>query len=133
MVRAVALIGRLVALSALLLVVAIGCGGDDRTEQVPWTRMPTPSGAELPTLLELRVEAVFGGSSCSEFAGWDVSETETEVVIVASASFDDGDCSADQVREPHVVVLEEPLETRRLVGCEPGDDSADCMLFDRIP
>jgi hypothetical protein len=111
----------------------VGCGGDDRTEAVPWTRMSTPPGAETPTVLELRVEAVFGGSSCSELDGWTVDETDAEVVVTATATFEDGDCTSDQVREPYVVVLEEPLGTRRLVGCEPDQDSADCMLFDRIP
>ena len=115
-----------------MVVALVGCGGDERTEQVPWTRMPDPPGSQS-TELEWRVEAVFGGSSCSELAGWDVSETQTEVVIVATATFEDGDCTDDQVREPHVVVLEEPLGTRRLVGCEPDHDSADCLLFDRIP
>lgn len=88
--------------------------------RVRWELTAVPDGA----LLKLR--AVFGGSSCTEFDEWKVDESDTQVDVGASALFESEDCTADEVFEPHSVVLNEPLGDRRLVGCDPTDMDADC-------
>lgn len=111
----------------LAVLLAAGCGGGRTEKRVRWSLTAEPAGAAL------EVQAVFGGSSCSEFKDWDVKETDEEVDIRASALFEDGDCTADEVYEPHAVTLDAPLGDRRLVGCDPGDDDADCTQVAPVP
>lgn len=116
-------------LSLLALAVAFAAGGavwialqDDGATRVPWRLTAEPEGSTI----ELRAE--FGGSSCSDFDRWRVDESASEVEIHATARFEDGDCTADQVFEAHTVLLDAPLGERRLTGCLGSDANADCRL-----
>jgi hypothetical protein len=93
---------------------------DDDSTRVPWRLTAEPAGSTI----ELRAE--FGGSSCSEFDRWRVDESASEVEIQATARFEDGDCTADEVFEPHTVLLDAPLDGRRLTGCLGSESNADC-------
>jgi hypothetical protein len=93
---------------------------DDDATRVPWRLTAEPSDSTM----ELRAE--FGGSSCSEFDQWRVDESASEVEILATAQFEDGDCTADEVFEAHTVVLDAPLAGRRLTGCLGSESNADC-------
>ena len=115
------------ALPLLALAVAFAAGGlvwialhDDGATRVSWRLTAEPAGSTI------ELEAVFGGSSCSEFDRWRVHESASEVEIQATARFEDGDCTADLVAEPHTVLLNAPLNGRRLTGCLSPDTNADC-------
>lgn len=111
----------------LALAVAFAAGAlvwtvlqDDEATRVPWRLTAEPTGSTI----ELRAE--FGGSSCSEFDRWRVDESASEVEIQATARFEDGDCTADEVFETHSVLLDAPLDGRRLTGCLGSDTNAHC-------
>jgi hypothetical protein len=76
----------------------------------------------------LNVVVAVGSGSCDRFEAIEVSETETEVNIIALVSekepgsglFTTG-CTADMGFEHVEVVLDQALGERTLTGCAPGD------------
>lgn len=118
--------------AALLgLVVAIGCGSSGGA-----------GGSLRPVLWHVtettrenvfEVEALYGGSSCSEFRRWDVEESATSVRVEAIVEYTDVEvCTDDLLSEMHTVRLAEPLAERDLLGCDPDDETADCTLLNRL-
>ena len=107
---------------AVLLVLSApaACAGGSSEGRARGALTAEPDGAALP----LRAE--FGGSSCADLEGWEVEETASEVEVRAVVRVEGGECTADLVIQWHTVRLSSPLGERRLVGCDPDDDDADC-------
>ena len=72
----------------------------------PWVLAEPPQGTEL------HVEALIGGTSCTELLRWQVTETEERVEIhPVLRRADPGNCTDDIGGETHVGRLEDPLES----------------------
>lgn len=120
-------------LSGLLLsaTTAVACNSD--VETIEGRELPEPWHlTEAPDEGDLSVEALYGGSVCTEFRRWEVEESSTSVVVHAIVFRATGDCTDDLVGELHTVRLEEPLGDRPLLGCDPEDSSADCRDVNRL-
>lgn len=101
-----------------LLVVLLALSGCTWGNQLtaPWVLAEAPQGTEL------HVEALIGGTSCTELLRWQVTETEERVEIrPVLRRTDAGNCTDDIGGETHVVRLEEPLGQRDLTGCSGND------------
>lgn len=119
---------RVLALSIVAVLVA-GCSSSS-IEQAPWVLTEEPTGSDL------QVQAVFGGSSCSSFEEWRVTESSDSVEIEALYKRSGArDCTADEILLYETISLDEPLGDRALVGCEPEVSSADCrrVTTDAVP
>ncbi len=122
------MVARCVLVAVLVLCVsASACAkASDRTEaEVNWILVSLNGDRELD------LQAEFGGSSCSEFKRWDVTEDSDSVTIRATAEFFGDSCTSDLVFEPTSIVLDEPLGDRRLLGCRP--DSPATAGSNRAP
>lgn len=69
----------------------------------------------------LHVSTVFG--DCDRWEGWEIAESEEQVVIAARLwqDPDAGDCTSEANPRDQYVRLEEPLGDRQLVGCQTAD------------
>ncbi len=80
----------------------------------------------------LALVVAVGSSNCDRFEQVEVAETDTEVTITAVVSqkearhgiFGAG-CNADLNIETVEIVLEQPLGTKSLSGCAPGDSGLE--------
>ena len=103
----------------MFIALAIVCGltascSEERTEaEVDWRLTSSPDGRELS------IRAEYGGSSCTEFKRWDVSESGADVTVRATVEFFGDSCTSDLVYESASIVLDEPLGDRQLLGCRP--------------
>jgi hypothetical protein len=103
---------------AVLLVLGVWSTGCRWTGPVtaPWVLTDPPHGTEL------HVEALIGGTSCTELVRWQVTEDDEQVEILAVlARSDPGDCTDDIGSASQVVRLADPLGDRDLVGCTGND------------
>lgn len=107
--------GLKIRIGAVGVLVLSGCTWGNQLA-APWVLAETPKGTEV------HVEALIGGTSCTELLRWHVTETEEQVEIrPVLRRTDAGDCTDDIGSEVHVVRLEDPLGQRDLTGCSGND------------
>lgn len=114
---------------ALIMVAVLSAAcSSSSVEQAPWVLTEEPSGSNL------QVRAVFGGSSCTSFQEWRVTESSELVEIEAIYERSGGsECTADEVYEDERINLDEPLADRALEGCRPEASGADCRRVTTTP
>ena len=111
----------------IIVVLSAACSSSS-VEQAQWVLTEEPSGSNL------QVRAVFGGSSCTSFREWRVSESPEMVEIEATYERSGSvECTADEVYEDEIIELDEPLADRALEGCRPETSGADCRRVATTP
>lgn len=111
----------------VVAVLATACTSSS-IQQAPWDLTEDPSGNEL------NVRAEFGGSSCTSFHEWRVTESSAAVQIEALYQRSDAaECTADLVFEDETILLDQPLDGRTLLGCRPDRSDADCRRVSTSP
>lgn len=97
-------------------------------EQAQWVLTEEPAGSDL------QFRAVFGGSSCTSFQEWHVTESSDMVEIEALYERSGAaDCTADEVYEDETISLDGPLADRVLEGCRPDRSEVDCRRVATAP
>ena len=120
--------GMLVKLAALVVAMVATACTSSSIEQAPWMLTEEPAGREL------HVRAEFGGSSCTSFHEWRVTESADTVEIEALYERSGAaDCTADLVFEDETITLDQPLEGRTLLGCGPDRSDVDCRRVTTSP
>lgn len=85
-------------------------------ESTNWALLAPPDGAVLTVAVAL------GSTSCNRFVGFDVTESNDEVRVVAKLDRDSGGkaCTSDLSMTSQELRLAAPLGERELTGCNAG-------------
>jgi hypothetical protein len=118
--------GTRIAMACVAVVVVVGGvvawrvldDGDRGVHRTAWHLTAQPADS-------IAVAAAFGG--CQRWNGWTVRETDSTVAIEAREwSSGSHVCPTNLGVAQITFVLQQPLGTRRLSGCVPNNDHADC-------